>query len=46
LTSRRPRIRYPVGAGAKRLLTLHRVLTDRWMDRVVGHATGYSDRSS
>jgi NAD(P)-dependent dehydrogenase (short-subunit alcohol dehydrogenase family) len=45
LTSRRPRIRYPVGAGAKRLLTLHRVLTDRWMDRVIGHATGYSARS-
>jgi NAD(P)-dependent dehydrogenase (short-subunit alcohol dehydrogenase family) len=45
LTSRRPRIRYPVGAGAKRLLTLHRVLTDRWMDRIIGHATGYSARS-
>jgi NAD(P)-dependent dehydrogenase (short-subunit alcohol dehydrogenase family) len=44
LTSRRPRIRYPVGAGAKRLLTLHRVLTDRRMDRIIGHATGYSAR--
>ncbi|WP_433379957.1 SDR family NAD(P)-dependent oxidoreductase [Actinoplanes sp. CA-142083] len=41
LTSRRPRVRYPVGAGAKRLLLLHRVLTDRLMDRVIGHATGY-----
>jgi NAD(P)-dependent dehydrogenase (short-subunit alcohol dehydrogenase family) len=44
LTSRRPRVRYPVGAGAKRLLTLHRVLTDRWMDRIIGHATGYTAR--
>ncbi|MFI5896228.1 SDR family NAD(P)-dependent oxidoreductase [Actinoplanes sp. NPDC051513] len=42
LTSSRPRVRYPVGAGAKRLLTLHRVLADRWMDRIIGHATGYS----
>jgi len=45
LTSRRPRTRYPVGAGAKLLLTLRRVLADRWMDRIVGHATGYSARS-
>lgn len=42
LTSRRPRVRYPVGAGAKRLLTLHRLVADRWMDRIIGHATGYT----
>jgi NAD(P)-dependent dehydrogenase (short-subunit alcohol dehydrogenase family) len=41
LTSRRPRVRYPVGTGARRLLILRRVLPDRWMDRIIGHATGY-----
>jgi len=34
LTSRKPRTRYPVGVGARRLLLLRRVLPDRWMDRV------------
>jgi NAD(P)-dependent dehydrogenase (short-subunit alcohol dehydrogenase family) len=42
LTSRRPRVRYPAGAGARRLLTLHRLLPDLWMDRIIGRATGYS----
>jgi NAD(P)-dependent dehydrogenase (short-subunit alcohol dehydrogenase family) len=35
LTSRRPRTRYPVGAGARRLLTIRRLLSDRWFDRVI-----------
>jgi NAD(P)-dependent dehydrogenase (short-subunit alcohol dehydrogenase family) len=35
LTSRRPRTRYPVGAGARRLLTVRRLLSDRWFDRVI-----------
>jgi len=35
LTSRRPRTRYPVGAGARRLLMIRRLLTDRWFDRVI-----------
>ena len=34
LTSRKPRTRYPVGVGARRLLLLRRVLPDRWMDRL------------
>ncbi|WP_327002937.1 SDR family NAD(P)-dependent oxidoreductase [Dactylosporangium sp. NBC_01737] len=45
LTSRRPRVRYPAGAGARRLLTLRRVLPDPWMDRIIGRATGYSAAS-
>jgi NAD(P)-dependent dehydrogenase (short-subunit alcohol dehydrogenase family) len=40
LTSRRPRTRYPVAAGARRLLFLRRVLPDRVFDRVVMKATG------
>jgi NAD(P)-dependent dehydrogenase (short-subunit alcohol dehydrogenase family) len=35
VTSRRPRTRYPVGAGARRLLTVRRLLSDRWFDRVI-----------
>lgn len=32
LTSRRPKTRYAVGAGAKRLLALRRILSDRMVD--------------
>jgi NAD(P)-dependent dehydrogenase (short-subunit alcohol dehydrogenase family) len=35
LTSTRPRTRYPAGAGARRLLTLRRLLTDRAFDRMI-----------
>jgi NAD(P)-dependent dehydrogenase (short-subunit alcohol dehydrogenase family) len=45
LTSRRPRVRDPAGAGARRLLTLRRILPDRLMDRIIGRATGYSAAS-
>jgi hypothetical protein len=40
LTSRRPRVRHPVGARAGRILLLRRVLPDRWMDRVFLRAIG------
>ena len=40
LTSRRPRTRYAVGAGAKRLVLLSRVLPDRLMDRLLLRAVG------
>jgi NAD(P)-dependent dehydrogenase (short-subunit alcohol dehydrogenase family) len=40
LTSRRPRTRYAVGAGAKRLVVLCRVLPDRLMDRLLLRAVG------
>jgi NAD(P)-dependent dehydrogenase (short-subunit alcohol dehydrogenase family) len=40
LTSRKPRTRYPVGAGAKRLLRLRWLLSDRQFDRVVLRVTG------
>jgi NAD(P)-dependent dehydrogenase (short-subunit alcohol dehydrogenase family) len=40
LTSRRPRTRYPVGAGAKRMVTLRRILPDRVMDRIMNRALG------
>jgi hypothetical protein len=40
LTSPRPRTRYPVGAGAKRILSLSRVLPDRWVDRLILRTTG------
>jgi NAD(P)-dependent dehydrogenase (short-subunit alcohol dehydrogenase family) len=40
LTSRRPRTRYAVGAGAKQMMFLRRVLPDRWIDRMVLHAIG------
>jgi NAD(P)-dependent dehydrogenase (short-subunit alcohol dehydrogenase family) len=46
LTSTRPHVRYPAGAGARRLLTLRRLLPDRWMDRIVGRASGYGVASS
>lgn len=44
LTSPRPRIRYPAGARAKRLLLLRRILPDAWMDRVLLHAVGLKPR--
>jgi NAD(P)-dependent dehydrogenase (short-subunit alcohol dehydrogenase family) len=40
LTSRKPRTRYPVGVGARRLLLLRRVLPDRLMDRLFLRAIG------
>lgn len=40
LTSRRPRTRYPVGAGARRLLMLRRVLSDRLFDRAILRVSG------
>jgi hypothetical protein len=40
LTSRRPRTRYPVGAGAKRLLFMRRVLPERVLDRMVMRTVG------
>jgi NAD(P)-dependent dehydrogenase (short-subunit alcohol dehydrogenase family) len=42
LTSRRPKVRYPVGAGAKRMLFLRRVLPDRMVDHMVLKAVGLS----
>jgi hypothetical protein len=38
-------VRYPAGAGARRLLTLRRILPDRLMDRIIGRATGYTAAS-
>ena len=35
LTSRRPRTRYAVAAGAKRMIFFRRVLPDRWTDRML-----------
>ena len=40
LTSGRPRTRYPSGAGAKRMLFMRRVLSDRRFDRNVLRASG------
>jgi NAD(P)-dependent dehydrogenase (short-subunit alcohol dehydrogenase family) len=40
LTSRRPRTRYPSGAGASRLLLMRRILPDRRFDRIILHAGG------
>jgi hypothetical protein len=34
LTAARPRIRYPVGQDARLLVTLPRVLPDRWLDEI------------
>jgi NAD(P)-dependent dehydrogenase (short-subunit alcohol dehydrogenase family) len=39
LTSRRPRTRYPVGAGARRLLMMRRLLSDRRLDRLILRVT-------
>jgi NAD(P)-dependent dehydrogenase (short-subunit alcohol dehydrogenase family) len=40
LTSDRPRTRYPVGDGAKRMLLLRRILPDRRFDRIILRAAG------
>jgi NAD(P)-dependent dehydrogenase (short-subunit alcohol dehydrogenase family) len=40
LTSSRPRTRYPAGAGAKRMLLMRRLLSDRRFDRIVLRAGG------
>jgi NAD(P)-dependent dehydrogenase (short-subunit alcohol dehydrogenase family) len=40
LTNGRPRTRYPSGAGAKRVLFMRRVLSDRRFDRIALHAGG------
>lgn len=40
LTSRRPRARYAVGAGAKRMLALRRLLPDSMIDRMITKAAG------
>jgi hypothetical protein len=40
LTARRPRTRYLVGADARTMATLKRVLPDRVRDRLVARATG------
>jgi len=40
LTARRPRTRYPVGADARVMATLKRLLPDRLRDRLVARATG------
>jgi NAD(P)-dependent dehydrogenase (short-subunit alcohol dehydrogenase family) len=40
LTSNEPRTRYPSGAGAKRLLFMRRVLSDRQFDRIILRAAG------
>ena len=39
LTSWRPRTRYPVGAGARRLLMMRRLLSDRRLDRLILRVT-------
>jgi NAD(P)-dependent dehydrogenase (short-subunit alcohol dehydrogenase family) len=41
LTSRMPRTRYPVGAGARRLLLLRRLLDDRRFDRLILRMTRF-----
>ncbi len=40
LTSDKPRTRYPVGDGAKRMLMLRRILPDRGFDRIILKAAG------
>jgi NAD(P)-dependent dehydrogenase (short-subunit alcohol dehydrogenase family) len=39
-TSKRPHTRYPSGAGAKRMLSMRRILPDRHFDRIVLRAAG------
>ncbi len=46
LTSRRPRTRYPVGAGAKRMLFLRRILPDRLTDRMLQRTFGFAGSSN
>ena len=40
LTSKKPRTRYPSGAGAKRMLFMRRILPDRRFDRIILRAGG------
>ena len=40
LTSDKPRTRYPVGVGAKRMLFMRRLLPDRRFDRIILRAGG------
>jgi NAD(P)-dependent dehydrogenase (short-subunit alcohol dehydrogenase family) len=40
LTSNRPHTRYPCGAGAKRMLFMRRIVSDRMFDRIILHASG------
>ena len=40
LTRDKPRTRYPVGDGAKRMLMLRRLLPDRRFDRIILKAAG------
>jgi len=40
LTSKKPRTRYPSGAGAKRMLFMRRILPDRQFDRIILRAGG------
>jgi NAD(P)-dependent dehydrogenase (short-subunit alcohol dehydrogenase family) len=40
LTARRPRTRYPVGADARAMATLRKLLPDRLRDRLVARASG------
>ena len=40
LTSKKPRTRYPAGAGAKRMLFMRRILPDRQFDRIILRAGG------
>ena len=44
LTSDKPRTRYPVGVGAKRMLLMRRVLSDRRFDRIILRAAGLGAR--
>ena len=45
LTARRPRTRYLVGADARAMATLKKLLPDRLRDRLVARATGLSARA-
>ena len=45
LTARRPRTRYPVGADARAMATLTKLLPDRLRDRLVARATGLTARA-
>ena len=44
LTSKRPRTRYPVGAGARRILVARAVLPDRLFDRMMLRMSGLARR--
>src|SRR5262249_46619702 len=48
LTARRPRLRYPVGQGARPLKILPRLLPERWLDavrlRLLGLPSAFASR--